>query len=306
MGGVFQAVCVAGLAREALLRAAAGRVLSVFDSAAYLETEGDDIVAVTGCDLPRGPFTFTLAGTIPLPEVFRPGEPLTISPESIQSSRTTLTFGAAETWEARPRWEQLSIRPEAVVALIPRMEAILSRCAPPDSLAALLPGSEPPSTPMAGQILGLARRRADAFCRTLGACGREGADRSTASIEDLRTKSAALAGLGGGYTPAGDDFLLGAIYALCATRPESAALPLAEAIAEGAAPHTTKVSAAYLRAGARGAAGQAWHSLVEGLADGQYADLTESLRDISRIGHTSGADALTGYVMGLGALLEGA
>jgi hypothetical protein len=299
MIGVFQAVYVARLAREALSRAADGHVLNVFDLAAYLETDGNDIVAVTGSDLPRGPFTLTLGGTIPFPEVFRPGEPLTISSESIQSSRTTLLLGTAETWEARPRWEQLSIRPSAVVAPVPRMEAILSRCAPPDSLAALLQGSELPSTPTAALILDQARGRAGAFARALSAFGKEGADRSSASIEDLRIKSAALAGLGGGFTPAGDDFLLGAIYALWATCPESAARPLAEAIAQGAAPRTTKVSAAYLRAGARGAAGEAWHSLVDTLADGQYADLTERLDDISRIGHTSGADALAGFLLTL-------
>jgi hypothetical protein len=118
-------------------------------------------------------------------------------------------------------------------------------------------------------------------------------------------KSAALAGLGGGFTPAGDDFLLGAIYALWATRPESAALPLAEAIAEGAAPLTTRVSAAYLRAGARGAAGQAWHSLVETLAGGGAEAITFAVTRLARIGHTSGADALTGYVLSLGALLDG-
>ena len=302
MSGAFQVVCVAGLAREALVRAAAGRVLNVFDSAAYLETDGDDIVAVTGSDLPRGPFTLTLPGTIPFPEVLRPGEPLTISPESIQSSRTTLLLSTAETWEARPRWELLSVHPPAVLASVLRMEAILNRCAPPDSLAALLPGSDPPTSPMASLILDQARGRADAFCRALGACGREGTELSSASIEDLRLKSAALAGLGGGFTPAGDDFLLGAIYALWATCAVPTALPLVEAIAAGATPHTTKVSAAYLRAGSSGAAGEAWHRLVDALADANEGNLETSLRHISRTGHTSGADALAGFVLALEAL----
>jgi hypothetical protein len=303
MSEAFQAVYVARLARQALSRATVGAVLNVFDSAAYLETDVSEIVAVTGSDLPRGPFTLTIRGTIPLPEIFRQGEPLTISSESIQSSRTTLLLTAAETWEPRPRWEQLSLHPAAVVASVPRMEAILSRGAPPDSLAALLPGSDPPSTPTAALILEQARGRADAFSRALSACGREGADWSPASLEDLRVKSAALAGLGGGFTPAGDDFLLGAMYALWATRPESVARALAEAIAQGAAPRTTKVSAAYLRAGARGAAGQGWHRLTDALSEGRHTDLTESLHDISRVGHTSGADALAGFLLILRLLL---
>ena len=87
-------------------------------------------------------------------------------------------------------------------------------------------------------------------------------------------------------------------------RPVQAPPPLGrvEPIAGGATPHTTKVSAAYLRAAARGAAGQAWHRLVDALADANEGNLETSLRHISKTGHTSGADALAGFVLALEAL----
>ena len=202
-------------------------------------------------------------------------------------------------WEARPRWDRLSSRPETVVTHLHRMEDLLRRVAPPDSLAGLLPESPPPTTPTARQILSRAHDRAEDHLQVLAASAKVPAP---SALEALRRTSSALAGLGAGFTPAGDDFLLGTIYAVWAMQPADAALTLATAVAEEAAQRTTKVSAAYLRQGAKGAAGEGWHRLVEALSDRDEVSLEGSLRDISRIGHTSGADALAGFLLGLGRL----
>jgi hypothetical protein len=115
-----------------------------------------------------------------------------------------------------------------------------------------------------------------------------------------------LAGLGPGLTPAGDDILMGAIYGVWATHPPEAAHRLAAAITEVAVPQTTTLSAAWLRAAARGEAGAVWHSLSEKLivnseqltvSSGEWE---EAVARILAVGHSSGADALWGFTAVVG------
>ncbi len=96
--------------------------------------------------------------------------------------------------------------------------------------------------------------------------------------------SAALAGLGSGLTPAGDDVLLGVIFALWIWLPKRAWINL---IVESAAPRTTTLSAAFLRAAAAGEATVHWHDLVNGRQDAPA--------NILAIGHNSGSDAWAGF-----------
>ncbi|MFN2135813.1 MAG: DUF2877 domain-containing protein, partial [Candidatus Promineifilaceae bacterium] len=67
--------------------------------------------------------------------------------------------------------------------------------------------------------------------------------------ELCRAAAAQLAGLGNGLTPAGDDILLGVIYALWVWKPEAR---LIRSIAMTAAQRTTTLSASFLRAAAEG------------------------------------------------------
>jgi hypothetical protein len=94
----------------------------------------------------------------------------------------------------------------------------------------------------------------------------------------------ALAGRGIGLTPTGDDVLMGVLYGLWVWYPKHDWM---QAIVETAVSRTTTLSAAFLRAAAAGEAVEPWHHLVNGRA---YA-----IQNILSIGHTSGADALTGF-----------
>jgi hypothetical protein len=105
--------------------------------------------------------------------------------------------------------------------------------------------------------------------------------------EDLSVAAAAstaLAGLGGGLTPAGDDVMLGVLFALWIWLPKQAWIDL---IVESAAPRTTTLSAAFLRAAAAGEATVHWHDLVDGRQDAPA--------NILAIGHNSGSDAWAGF-----------
>ena len=99
-----------------------------------------------------------------------------------------------------------------------------------------------------------------------------------------RTAAAAMAGLGQGLTPTGDDVLMGVMYAIRVRDPNSIWLDL---IAGCAAPLTTTLSAAYIRAAARGEATIHWHNLVAGSPN--------AVDQILAIGHSSGRDAWAGF-----------
>jgi len=110
----------------------------------------------------------------------------------------------------------------------------------------------------------------------------------------------ALIGLGPGLTPAGDDFVGGALIALrasgraaLANRVSAWALALAE---EG----TGKISRAHLRCAAEGEGHEALHELLSALQKGKQ-DIDHALAALARIGHSSGLDAAAGALLSLAA-----
>jgi uncharacterized protein DUF2877 len=119
------------------------------------------------------------------------------------------------------------------------------------------------------------------------------------AIADLRSASVAakqLAGLGIGLTPAGDDFIMGALYAAWIIHPPEVARDLAEEITNIAAPLTTSLSAAWLRSAGRGEAGILWHNLFDALISGDSVDIQLQIAKLLSVGETSGADALAGFI----------
>jgi hypothetical protein len=105
-----------------------------------------------------------------------------------------------------------------------------------------------------------------------------------------------LAGLGIGLTPAGDDFIMGAILAAWILHPPDVASELAKEITDTVAPLTTSLSAALLKSAGRGDAGQVWHDLFDALISADKMVIQESVDQLLSVGHTSGADALTGFL----------
>jgi len=116
----------------------------------------------------------------------------------------------------------------------------------------------------------------------------------------LKTTSK-LAGLGAGLTPAGDDFLLGAMHAAWIIHPLEQAKVITEVIAGTAAPLTTSLSAAWLRAAGRGEAGAVWHDFFNALLMADSSTVQLRIVKLLSIGHTSGADAFAGFIMTISA-----
>ena len=118
---------------------------------------------------------------------------------------------------------------------------------------------------------------------------------ATADLPSSLTAAKQLAGLGAGLTPAGDDFILGAILAAWIIHPPEVARILAEEITNIAAPLTTSLSAAWLRSAGRGEAGILWHEFFDALISAKEMRVQEAIDKIFAMGETSGADALAGF-----------
>ncbi len=104
-----------------------------------------------------------------------------------------------------------------------------------------------------------------------------------------------LAGLGEGLTPAGDDLLIGIICALWILGDEKADETI-DAIVRQSIPLTTTLSAAWLHAAGRGEFGILWHRFLEAIESESDSDVIFYTRQLANVGHSSGVDALTGFI----------
>jgi len=261
-------------------------VLAVFERACDLVTHDGDVIALVSPQIGDGPLNVVVDGAARLFARVHTGAPVTLGEERLWVSQVGIDLKGATTWEPRPDWATLRDRRAAIATCLPLLHAICHRHAPTGSLLALL-GAPPPGDTAAGVIISTAREAARALQK-----GWEG------DLGRLQEGAAGLAGLGGGLTPAGDDFLIGAM--LWAWLAHPAPDPLCRALAEVTVPRTTTLSAAFLRAAARGECSAPWHVLLsalsQGLREGGEARITAAVREILARGATSGADSLAGFL----------
>ena len=107
--------------------------------------------------------------------------------------------------------------------------------------------------------------------------------------EEISAAVKELLGLGMGLTPACDDWLVGYMYAAQRTGKAQICAAVSEAVLEYAEEYTNAVSAAYLRAAARGE----YYELLEGCL---FGDDTDSIARLLSIGSSSGSDMLSGML----------
>lgn len=107
---------------------------------------------------------------------------------------------------------------------------------------------------------------------------------------------AGLIGLGPGLTPAGDDFLAGALLALHHLRRFAIARRLADWALPLARSRSNIISYAHLVAAADGQGARTVHEIMQALETSSRGDLDHLLQSIDAIGHSSGWDALAGVV----------
>jgi len=272
------------------------RVLANFARVCNLATAAGDILALVLPEVDDGPLNIVLAAALAIGEegpitpgealaTLKPGMPAQLEDTVLSVGDLALDLEQAVPWEPRPTWESLRAQRASVVRHIPYLQEVSLDHAPGESLVCLL---------QEGVVGGTESVQAvQAALKTAGSLLHSGWAGDAAC---LREGVAWLAGLGGGLTPAGDDFLCGIMLAAWLAHPDPDAF--CQAVAETAGPRTTMLSAAFLRAAGRGECRAAWHRLLPALAAGVEDAIVSAAQDVMAYGSTSGADALTGFVTG--------
>lgn len=121
------------------------------------------------------------------------------------------------------------------------------------------------------------------------------------SDERIREGVCGLLGIGQGLTPSGDDFLLGFLCGLRevgVNHSRSAAEKMAHCLAENAPSRTTTLSVEYLTYGIKRLYHQNLKELIEAFNMGNDEELSQKAVTLIGLGHFSGTDLLTGFIMG--------
>jgi hypothetical protein len=273
------------LAQEFCRRAARAEVVAVFARSFYLRS--DHAFACVGeSAIGNGPLTL-VAGTAASRRFadlgLRPGQPVSISNRRIViGDLIRFTLESCEAWRP-PRWPipQPHARLIGICATLARQAALE---ASPDGLGRLALGGQEcdvPETPLAR----IARPRIAGFRSWL-----YGTLNSSHSLA-AGLEPQALIGLGPGLTPAGDDFLVGALALLDAVGEVRVHMALARAIAGASPASTSPLSSCFLQAAAIGHVGEHLHRAVSSVIGG---NVPGAIAAAGNIGHSSGWDMLAG------------
>lgn len=108
-----------------------------------------------------------------------------------------------------------------------------------------------------------------------------------------------LSGLGPGLTPSGDDFIGGMMIALHSLDKGSLSKVLWLIVKRYAGQHCNPISLAHLSAASNGLGCAALHRTLEVVSKGRIDEIDTAIDDVSKIGHSSGWDIMTGIVLTL-------
>lgn len=266
------ALCIARyLAKELTCRPFSGKVTGTFHSTCNMTDVEGRVIALTVSAAKQGPFSILVPEYPGLFASLSLHKPVTADRQRLRLGRWAIDVGPARLWEAQIHG------PAGPIRLTPAVVAVLQPYAAWPVLT-----NDSPSVRATAR---LARAAAARLRRALQQADQAGQVSAAAS----------LAGLGSGLTPAGDDYLVGVMAALWFTGQTAGLAGLAQA----ASRRTTALSAAFLRAAARGEFLQPWHRLAPALWAGDAVAVAEAAGQLVQIGASSGRDALAGFVMSL-------
>jgi hypothetical protein len=231
-------------------------MLHIFDRACNLINEHREILSIVTPQIGNGPFNLVIEDEFLFSEHLDIESQVSLKEYQIKVGSLSISAANATLWNPRPDWEMLHSERENVSGQLTKL----------------------PITNSSSPII--------QFSNSL----------ANADLPSSLTAAHKLAGLGVGLTPAGDDFLMGAMHAAWIIHPPKTALQLTTAIAETSAPLTTSLSAAWIKSAGRGEAGELWHRFFGALANGNGMNIQDSYEKILSVGETSGADALSGFI----------
>ncbi|MCP5094188.1 MAG: DUF2877 domain-containing protein [Chloroflexi bacterium] len=265
------AVWVTQFALDWLKRSTAVRVLHVFEQACNLVNEKGDVVSLVSMEIGCGPFAIVVPDVL-FSDRVRADSVIRIDSRSIFLGNLSLKLEDAAIWEPCPQW--IALQTEKTVW---QLQLPLIRKIHVQHQASLHVSTSPMQDKLAVEQKSMA-----------AAIKTNDWQKGKSAIQNL-------AGLGNGLTPTGDDFLMGVLYGLWATASPEYVELWSALIVETAVSRTTTLSAAWLKAAARGEATIHWHRFVDALV-GHGEDVETAVRQLLAIGHSSGTDALNGFL----------
>jgi hypothetical protein len=259
-------------------------VLYAFERVVDLVNQEGDVLSLAENSIGDGPFSLVLEEG-PFPESIKIESNLLVFENGLWLDDWLIDAENATLWAPRPDWEGALRNPGTLKSAVETIAELLSAEAKSESLAQLILNPTY-NSPLPARILQIAEQNIPYLIS-----GIEDGD-----TDAIRKSAKALAGIGPGLTPAGDDLLLGAMHGIWATRSENVALNLCQAIVNAAAPRTHALSGAWLMAGAAGEAAEPWHLLISAIGIQSTPAVKAAANRILPTGHTSGADALGGFL----------
>jgi hypothetical protein len=279
----LRVVSAAPAAKAWLAATQQAHVLYSFQAVADLINQDGDVLALVAKQIGDGPFSLVLEPDS-FPEAVEIETPLLVFENGFWLGDSLIDAENAAAWEPKPDWELVRTKPAELAWAASQLRDLLQAEAPEDSIARLI--LDPTYiSPLPARIFQAAEQNLPLLFSGLG-------ENDQAKVVEASKK---LAGLGPGLTPAGDDVLLGVMYGLWATRGEDAA-DTAQRIANAAVPRTHALSGAWLTACTRGEAASLWHRLLAAIVQKNGAQVKDVAMRILPTGHTSGADALGGFL----------
>lgn len=234
------------------------KVLHVFDEVCNLINEKREILSIVNSEIGNGPFNLVIEEPVLFTKHLDIHPKILIEEKQIKIGELTISFAYAQEWNPVPRWEELRKNKDEIINRLRLLQIDHENEA----------------------ILKFSDALSNAIIK--------------ADISTIKNISSKLAGLGIGLTPAGDDYLMGAMYAAWVVHPQEVAKNVTEEIANVAVPLTTSLSGAWLKCAAKGEAGELWHDFFNALIEDQNIYLPMS--KILSVGETSGSDALMGFL----------
>ena len=266
-----------------------GRVLSVHRVVCNLIDDDREVITLLAPSVPAGPFTITIDVSF---DELAVGVPAHVDTTQLVVGDLRVTLAGAPTWEPRPDWPRLRMARERIATGFAAFDEWASSAI--WGGLAHITGADQYAEGKPSFMARLARGK-EAYSRLI--VEGLGGGKRTSLVEGAKL----LAGLGPGGTPAGDDFLVGAMAAIWLLGDESDA----RALAQTAAPRTSALSAAFLRAAGHGEFIAPWHALLEALAAGDLMQVEPAAMSVESFGASSGADALDGFILAGRTLLAG-
>jgi hypothetical protein len=253
------------------------RILHVFDCACNLINEGAGVLSIVTPQAGDGPFNLVVEDEVCFSGQLDLTSRISVSTDRLWVGDLRINTTNVRQWRPRADWETLHARKHHIIQQLTKLPGMKERAPGLDSFCV-----ETAALDFATDLQYLVSNFSFALVN--------------AEAPSAVRIASQLAGLGDGLTPAGDDFLMGSIYAAWIIHPGEIAQALAQEIAETAAPRTTSLSAAWLRSAAKGEAGMLWHRLFQALTSSHAERVPPTIDKILSVGETSGADAWAGFL----------